>query len=194
MKLYMIRHGESCANRDDLFSLPTVPLTENGIRDAEGAGRMLSRIPFDRVLVSPYYRAQQTLHHALPGVEAEVVEALHECDCGSLEGNPMSEMRARYPDLAQHIAEDDYTAYGGENYAHIRERVRSLMDYVLTLNAERVVAFTHAGVILTFFDEVTGRGEKIGRHVECKNGGINVFEYKNGTWRVSALNLTEEYY
>lgn len=192
MKLYLVRHGESCANRDNLFSLPTVSLTKNGFRDAERAGRMLKNLPYDRVLVSPYLRARQTLATALPGVEGEVVELLHECDCGSLEGESRAEMDARYPALPDHVAVDDYTPYGGEDYAHMRGRVRDFMDYVLSLNAERVVAFTHVGVILTMFDEIMSRPGKVGRRMQCKNGSINIFEYKDGRWSVAAMNITED--
>lgn len=191
MKLYMIRHGESCANRDGLFSLPTVPLTENGIRDAESVGRMLKGHAFDRVLVSPYLRAQQTQQYAMPGVEAEIVDDLHECDCGRLEGHPMDEMRARYEHLSEDMRREDYTSYGGEDYENMRRRVRSLMDYVLSLECETVVAFSHCGLILTFFDEIMDRPGKIGRNINCRNGSINVFEYRNGKWRVDAMNITE---
>lgn len=191
MKLYMMRHGESYANKNSLFSLPDVPLTENGIKDAESLGRVISGIRFDRVLVSPYLRAQQTLHHALPGVTGEIVDQLHECDCGSLEGNPIKEMRALYPSLEDEIRVEDYRRYGGENYADMRKRVRELMEYVISLNAEHVAAFSHAGLIQTFFDEVMGREGKVGRNVRCSNGSVNVFEYKNGTWFVYALNVRE---
>lgn len=191
MKLYMIRHGESYANREGLFSLPTVSLTENGIRDAESVGRMIRGMTFDRVLVSPYLRAQETQRYAMPGVAAEIVDDLHECDCGSLEGQPMAEMRERYATLAEDTRIEDYTRYGGEDYANMRRRVRSLMDYVLSLECETVIAFSHCGLILTFFDEVMDRPGKVGRNINCRNGSINVFEYRKGKWRVDAMNITE---
>ena len=193
MKLYMIRHGESYANRDGLFSLPTVSLTENGIRDAESVGRMLKGRSFDRVLVSPYRRAQETQQYAMPGIEAEIVEDLHECDCGRLEGNSMDEMRAQFEHLSEDMRVDDYKPYGGEDYESMRRRVRSLMEYVISLDAERIVAFSHTGLILTFFDEVMGRTGKVGRNIRCQNGSINIFEYKNGKWTVSAMNITEQF-
>ena len=192
MKLYLVRHGESSANIGDLFSLPTISLTENGFRDAERAGRLLKNLPYDRVLVSPFLRARQTLATALPGVEGEIVDLLRECDCGSLEGEHRVAMLERYPDLARHVAEDDYTPYGGENYEHLRGRVRELMEYVVSLNAERVVAFTHAGIILTMFDEIMSRPGKVGRRMQCRNGGVNIFEYKDGRWSVAAMNITED--
>jgi broad specificity phosphatase PhoE len=192
MRLYLVRHGESEANKNRLFSLPTVPLTDQGIKDAESVGRVLSGTKFDRVLVSPYTRARQTLEHAMPGVVGEIVDELHEYDCGCLEGNTREEMEKKYPDLSESTRVDNYTRFGGECYDDVRARARSLMDYVASLGADRVVAFSHAGFILTFLDEVMGREGKEGRRVICRNGSVNVFEYRDGIWHVLALGITEQ--
>ncbi|MBQ3125448.1 MAG: histidine phosphatase family protein [Clostridia bacterium] len=193
MKLYMIRHGESLANREVRFSLPSTPLTERGIADAESAGRLLRGKTFDRVLVSPYLRARQTCQHALPEAEAEVVELLHEFDCGRLEGNTYADMLAEHKELAELLKVDNFRTFGGEDYADVRQRVREFMDYAVGLNADRIAAFTHAGFIATFFDEILQRPGKIGRNISCSNGSINIFSYQNGQWRVSALNITEQF-
>lgn len=191
MRLYLVRHGESEANRNRLFSLPTVPLTERGIKDAESVGRVLSKMKFDRVLVSPYTRARQTLEHAMPGVVGEIVDDLHEYDCGCLEGHTREAMEKTYPDLSESTRVDNYRRFGGESYDDVRARARSLMEYVASLDAENVVAFSHAGFILTFFDEITGREGKEGRNVICQNGSVNVFECKGGKWMVLAMGITE---
>lgn len=192
MKLYLIRHGESCANRDHRISTPDVPLSEKGIKDAESAGRLISGIKFDRVLVSPYLRARQTQAYAMPGVVGEIVDDLHECICGSIEGELWDEVRSRSPEIDANTRIDNYTPYGGECYEDIRVRVRSLMEYAISLNVDKIVAFSHAGFIQTFFDEVMGRDGKPGRNILCQNGSINVFEYKNGKWYVLALGITEK--
>ena len=192
MKLYMVRHGESEANRMNCLSLAETPLSDQGIEDAKAAGRLLKDINFDRVLVSPYLRARQTQKYAMPNVEGEVVELLHECDCGFLEGHPYPEVLARYSNLADLIEIDDFTSFGGEDYANIRKRMRAFMEYVLSLNAERVVAFSHAGVVLTFFDEIMQRDGKPGRNIQCSNGSISIFEYIDGKWSVVSMNITEK--
>ena len=193
MKLYMIRHGESLANRENLFSSPDTPLTERGIDDARSAGRLLAGKQFDRVLVSPYLRARQTQQYAMPGVEGEVVDLLHEFDCGSLEGNLYADMLAAHPGLDELLRVDNFSRFGGEDYANVRQRVRDLMELVAGMGAERIAAFSHAGFISTFFDEVQQREGKVGRNLHCSNGSINIFEYKNGQWWIRALNITEHF-
>ena len=193
MKLYLVRHGESEANRKNMLSLPTVELTENGKKDAENAGKLLRTLHFDKVLVSPYTRARQTQKIALPDVEAEVVDCLHECECGNLEGRSYADAEAEYGEYFRHCCEvDDFTAFGGEDYPHMRKRARELMELVAGMDCETVVGFTHAGFILVLFDEVLQRPGKPDRNIQCDNGSINIFEYRKETktWTVKAFNVT----
>ena len=66
------------------------------------------------------------------------------------------------------------------------------MRFVEQTGCETAVAFTHLGFVLAFFDEVMGRLEKPGRHIDCDNGSISIFEYRNGTWYVNAFNITPD--
>ena len=50
MKLWLVRHGETQANVDGLYSGHTpTPLTERGIQQARSLGDYLQAAPFDRV-------------------------------------------------------------------------------------------------------------------------------------------------
>lgn len=191
MKLYLVRHGESEANATVSFSTPQTQLTEMGIEDGKMAGRLLSGISFDRILSSPYLRAIQTQAAAIPGVEAEIVDELHEFDCGSLNGMTFAAARAENPDLQELMDVDDYTRFGGEDYATVRERVRAFMRYAEGLKADKIVAFSHSGFILTFFDEVMQRKGKKGRNIFCSNGSVSVFECRGGSWFVRVFGATE---
>jgi len=191
MKLYLIRHGQSTANLYSKLSTPETHLSERGIEDAKCAGALLQHCTFDKVFVSPYLRAIETLEHAMPGVEGEIVDCLHECDCGNIEGKLYADVMAMYgEEFTELMRIDDYTRFGGEDYESVRNRVREFMSIVEPLECEKIAAFSHAGFILAFFDEVMNRPGKPGRNINCVNGSVNVFEYKDGTWRVSAFNIT----
>lgn len=192
MKIYMVRHGQSEANLKSMLSTWDVPLTESGINDAKMAGRLLSGLKFDKVLYSPYLRAKQTFENAMPNVEGEELDCIHEFYCGSLEGHTYKDMFEKYGDkLQKEIDVDNFGDYGGENYADVRARARQFMAYCEGLNAEKVVAFSHAGFILTLFDEIMGRPGKPGRNIDCHNGSVSVFKYNNGKWTIDAFNITE---
>ena len=192
MKLYMIRHGQSTANLKRELSTPSTPLTEAGMQDARRAGKILSGYRFDRVFVSPYLRARETQAIALPGVDGEIMPLIREFDCGRIEGEKYADVLDQYGDAFREILEvDDFRSFGGENYEDVRERVRAFMVFAESLNCEKIAAFSHAGYILTFFDEVMQREGKPGRNIRCDNGSVNVFECIEGEWKVSEFNVTE---
>ena len=61
MKIYIVRHGETDANRKgELQGWRDLPLNENGIRLAEVTGEALKGITFDACFSSPLQRAVQT--------------------------------------------------------------------------------------------------------------------------------------
>lgn len=195
MKLYLVRHGESMANLQKRMSVPTVELSEKGVLDALNAGKLISSIHFDKVFVSPYTRAQQTQKIALPNFEGEVVDCLHEFNCGIFEGQLYADLLAEYGDKFAYCTKfDDYSQYNGESYADVKNRVREFMSIVASLDCDTVIGFSHAGFILTFFDEVIGRNTKVGRNVHCSNGSVSVFDYDKETniWAVRAFNVTTD--
>ncbi|WP_056973941.1 2,3-bisphosphoglycerate-dependent phosphoglycerate mutase, partial [Secundilactobacillus malefermentans] len=65
VKLVIMRHGESEANRDNIFTGWTdVPLTQKGIEQAHAAGKVLAatKLEFADVHTSMLYRAIKTAH------------------------------------------------------------------------------------------------------------------------------------
>jgi probable phosphoglycerate mutase len=193
LKLYLVRHGESATNLINATSKYDTPLTEKGKKDAENAGKILKG-NFDRVFVSPYLRAIQTRQYALPDVNAEILDCIREFYLGDVEGMLYEDLYKRYPLFKSHCAVDDFTSYGGESYAQVRERVREFMSFLQSIDAERVVAFSHAGYILTFFDEVMGRDGKPGRNISISNGSVSVFSFNGSKWKVEAFNVTSDFF
>ena len=65
MKLYLIRHGQSVANRDHLAAgWGEFPLTEAGVMQAKKLGeRLREQPPFDKIYVSDLVRTRQTFEH-----------------------------------------------------------------------------------------------------------------------------------
>ncbi|HBZ4247669.1 alpha-ribazole phosphatase [Klebsiella aerogenes] len=88
MKLWLVRHGETKANVDGLYSghAPT-PLTERGIQQARSLGDYLQAAPFDRVLCSELARTQHTAHLLLAGrpVPRQIIPSLNEMFFGDWE-------------------------------------------------------------------------------------------------------------
>lgn len=183
MKLYMVRHGQSQTNLEQKYTgWAQVELTEKGHKDAEKAGQFLQGIPFDRIYASDLSRAVHTAKIALPGCEPLQTPLLREIGLGVLEKRSISECTETYGEvLARHRLAYDYTAYGGENGAMIRQRVRDFLTLLEKDPAENIAAFAHAGTLMSAMD-VIFEAPLDRKHLRCPNGCIAIFVYENDRW------------
>ncbi len=181
MKVWMIRHGESEANKLGVWSgWQDARLTEKGREEAARVGATLSRVKFDKIYASDLSRAQNTASIAIPSCTYETTPLLREISVGSLVGkSPASIQNAK--DLLALCS--GYEKFGGESKEQFRERVASFQEILETQNCENVAVFTHMGVIKSFFNLVFG--VEIPREKLCaQNCLVAVFEYSNSTWRL----------
>jgi 2,3-bisphosphoglycerate-dependent phosphoglycerate mutase len=101
-KLILLRHGESTWNRENRFTgWIDVPLTEQGEKEAEEAGKLLRGIPLNVVFTSVLKRAIDTTHIALKaagqeGVPIHYDKALNERMYGDLQGLNKAETAKKF--------------------------------------------------------------------------------------------------
>ena len=185
MKLYVVRHGESENNEKKCWTGWQDPrLTEKGRQDAERAGRVLSGIPFDRVISSDLCRAVETAEIVVPGCTPETTALLREIDVGSLGGQPLS--LPTDPVARKKLSTEGYADYGGESREALRARAREFLALMEKQeNAEHVAAFCHAGFLRAVLDEVL-TVKLSGKHIRCYNCAIGIFEYTDGVWALSS--------
>ncbi|MBR4016809.1 MAG: histidine phosphatase family protein [Oscillospiraceae bacterium] len=153
MKVWMIRHGESEANKLGVWSgWQDARLTEKGREEAARVGATLSRVKFDKIYASDLSRAQNTASIAIPSCTYETTPLLREISVGSLVGkSPASIQNAK--DLLALCS--GYEKFGGESKEQFRERVASFQEILETQNCENVAVFTHMGVIKSFLNLVS---------------------------------------
>ncbi|HTI16289.1 MAG TPA: 2,3-diphosphoglycerate-dependent phosphoglycerate mutase [Trinickia sp.] len=103
-KLVLIRHGESTWNKDNRFTgWVDVDLTEQGVREAELAGRLLKEAgyTFDIAYTSVLRRSIRTLWHVQDQMDLMYIPTVHswrlnERHYGALAGLNKSETAAKY--------------------------------------------------------------------------------------------------
>jgi len=187
MKVYIIRHGESENNLNKRWTgWLDVALTEKGYEDARRAGEILANASFDRVFSSDLRRARETAETALPGCHPETSPLLREINVGTLADKPLS---ARTPEIGGKISASGYTAFGGESYEDLQNRVRMFKAELESVDCGIAAVFTHAGWLRGFLDEVVG--VHLSREIiRCGNCTVGIFEYKKGKWYLhSWINL-----
>jgi 2,3-bisphosphoglycerate-dependent phosphoglycerate mutase len=98
--LVLLRHGQSEWNQKNIFTgFVDVPLSEQGIEEAERAKLSLKHYKFDAVFCSALSRAQETARIVLEGqkpAEYFCDPSLNERHYGDLQGKNKDEIRAQY--------------------------------------------------------------------------------------------------
>lgn len=100
--LVLVRHGQSQWNLENRFTgWIDVPLSENGIKEAENAAQKLSNYKFDVAFTSALQRAQQTLNIILDKIHQKNIpihsnQALNERMYGDLQGMNKDEARQKF--------------------------------------------------------------------------------------------------
>ena len=188
MKMYVLRHGESEANKNDEHAgWGPVPLTELGRSQAAAAGRLLDGIAFDKVYVSDIVRTRQTAQEALLGYEFKLDGRIREFNSGSLVGRKVAECEASLGEpYLRARREKDYTAYGGENAEMVQRRVDSFMkDMELeeAAGTECIAVVSHEGAILSMLYYVF-QCRLPEKSVLIGNCSVTKLECVHGEWRL----------
>ena len=181
MKVWVIRHGESEANRNGLLTgWLDVPLTEKGREEAMLVNQLLSGVRFDKIYSSDLLRAKSTAEIALPGWAYETLPALREINVGTIAGQPLTVVRGE--DIRS-LTKEGYGAFGGESRAEFRERVAAFMKTIEGEGCENIAVFAHAGVIRNFLDIALGIVHDRSK-ICCNNCAVAIFECRHSAWRL----------
>ncbi len=101
-QLALVRHGQSTWNLENRFTgWVDVPLSENGIQEAQNAAQKLLNYQFDIAFTSALQRAQQTLKIILEKIQQSTIpiisdKALNERMYGDLQGMNKDEARQKF--------------------------------------------------------------------------------------------------
>lgn len=158
MRIYVIRHGETAANRDGILQgHKDFPLLEEGIQMAVDVGKALADVDFDAAFSSPLTRAMQTTRAVLEGsgnADAPIVtdDRLLEIDMGIASGMPIrgngaaaanSEEGRRLGKLF-FIGSDDFPGFPeGETFAQVKARTQDFLQELATQDYGTVLVSTH---------------------------------------------------
>jgi 2,3-bisphosphoglycerate-dependent phosphoglycerate mutase len=154
--LVLVRHGESEWNRKNLFTgWRDVDLTEQGVAEAQSAGRKLKAngLAFDLAFTSALKRAQRTLDIMLAEMGQQSLpiirdQALNERDYGDLVGLNKDDARKKWGEEQVHIWRRSYDVAppGGES---LKDTAARVLPYYISeilphvLRGERILVSAH---------------------------------------------------
>ncbi len=144
MYLYLVRHGQSTGNQQQLFfGVRDYPLTDLGREQAKQAADKLREVEFTRCVASDLSRAWDTAMICAEGRPAvpEACPALREQDMGALEGLTWDAAAARFGGHIDALLSDwlHTTPSEGEAPSHMLRRVADCVDRLLDRGEDTLV-------------------------------------------------------
>lgn len=222
VELLLIRHGESEGNvaatearlaGAEIIDVPArdadVNLSGTGQEQAKALGTALARIAEesrpDAVVSSPYARARQTAEIAIEsaGWSAKVLsdERLRDRELGILDRLTSRGVQARFPDEAERrlwLGKLYYRPPGGESWADVALRLRSVLAELNTLNSgRRVMLVCHDAVILLVRYVLEGMSEDeildLAATTSVLNASITRYVRPSGAgpWTLESFNVAD---
>lgn len=163
-RLYLVRHGETEANRLKIIQSQNNGdyLNFNGVAQARHLGKALVDVKFQFIYTSPARRAIDTakiiaFHNKndwdeiFVGNTPIVEDGLLEVDHGAFEGRRADEMATQYPKLYNlyHTKPLQFAFPQGESITKAKSRVGQVIDRILDnrLFTENVLVVSHGGAI-----------------------------------------------
>lgn len=191
-ELVLVRHGETEWSKSGQHTGRTdIPLTENGVAQAERAGRFLADRDFALALSSPLARARETAR--IVGVDPELDEDLYEWDYGAYEGLTTPQIK-----VLRHGPWDLWTDgvpagdTPGENAAEVRVRVERVINRARPVLAEGqdAIFVAHGHVLRALGAAWIRLAPQDGAVLKLGTATVSTLGYEHGRPVIDAWNIT----
>ena len=187
MKLYLIRHGETDQNKNEVIQgRGDFLLSDIGIKQSIEAGKTLKKLNyhFTKAYSSPLTRAKDTLKNILNemelNLEIKIENDLIEREFGELEGMKLT------PEVRELVVLDN--AKGFEKKKDLFKRVKNVLLKIVKVSKEddEIIIVTHSHVIkpvLMMIDE-----NSFNFNSRLYNLGMVTIEYKDDSFKLLEAN------
>jgi alpha-ribazole phosphatase len=203
MNLYMVRHGQTAASRENRFSGSSdPPLTAVGEAMAQAFARAYASLTWEAIYTSPMVRTRQTADALcrLAGVQATVEDGLREVDYGEWEGLRQDEVKERWPQAFEYWAEDVASrgTPGGETAFHVAARAMRVVEGIRSRHARgNVLLVSHKATLRVITCALLGLDVRLFRErIAQPVAAVTMFLVTNRTAHLTILgdrsHLSEE--
>ena len=202
-KIYLIRHGEAEGNiYRRAHGHYDGRITAKGLRQIDALAERFRDVPVDALYSSDLRRTMATAGAITKYHPLEIIPEprLREVNMGSWEDIPWGNLTHDYPEQMRAFNDDParWNVPGGESFAALRERMRTVLREIAAKNeGKTVVCVTHGVAIRAHLSDVLGvPSEEIYRVPHGDNTHVSLLELDGDSERVvfynDASHLTEE--
>jgi probable phosphoglycerate mutase len=196
-QILLIRHGQTAWNAEQrVRGQADIPLDERGLHQAELTARYVARRwPLAAVYASPLRRAQQTarLVARAQHLEARCLEGLLDISFGRWEGELLSDVDVRWPELARAWYETPHRVRfpDGEALDIVRERSTAALRQVAGRHVGETVALVaHTVVNRVLLCAVVGLGNEAFWRFGQGTCAVNLIEWTRSEYHLEIMNDT----
>jgi broad specificity phosphatase PhoE len=199
-KFYFVRHGATGGNEQDQFQLPTIPLSDMGLQQAEFVAERFKSLPVDVIIASDMTRAAQTADTIGKKIGKEVIhsELFREIMRPSVvrgKSKQDPDAHAIMQEVKKNFGNKDWRHSDEENFFDLKERALKALAYLTNREEQHFVVVTH-GRLLSMFIGLMGFGDAftpeqykaIDKFFVAKNTGITIIDEHNGQYFLLTWN------
>jgi broad specificity phosphatase PhoE len=191
-EIYLIRHGETEWNREQVFrGRADVPLSDRGRDQARLLADSLSESSLEAVYSSPLSRARETAAPLCGGLGLDLLteEGFVDMSFGEWEGVSVADVRRRWPDLSQTWmrSPEEFRAPGGEALAEVLVRAWSALEKAAERHGAAAVV-SHRVVCKLLLCRAVGVGEAGFWRMRVDTASLSVLESEGDKWVVTGMN------
>ena len=159
-KLYIFRHGQTDANKNDIWQgcLYDLELNSTGQLQAAQLAQKLKDIPLDVIYSSPLTRAKQTAQYVsqvnISSPQIKIIADLREGNFGEAEGMKKSDLNHRFSEMVNKFLSPTYQtwdlAFPGDNSEskhQIFDRTINVLKTLVRSPENNIGIATHGGVL-----------------------------------------------
>lgn len=201
MKLYLVRHGESEANKLGLHNTPETKLTEDGIRQAAALAKRFKNKNIDFIYSSSSTRTLQTAERISNelGLPVEKWDEIVEVKTPSANwGKPRSDEKVS---KIEKIVDENYLKNlrhsDEETFEELKARAERVLKHLVKNHIDQTVLLvSHTSFVkMLFLTAITGRTLSADFYISFRdhsymmNSGITVLEYSETRgWILVTMN------
>lgn len=196
--IIFLRHGQARNNVERVLAGRTegVPLTEQGIQQAQNIAKFVEKMNVSKIYSSPIQRAKQTAeivanHNSL---DLSFDDRLIELDMGKFTGMKYDEIFNTHGNVFMKFYSGDVEiAHNGvETFAEVKKRVLSIVDLCLNEHQDQnVLLVTHMDPIKAMLSTVMDLKPESLFELIIANASLNVFRELGGNISLKALNVMD---
>ncbi|MGL4642394.1 MAG: histidine phosphatase family protein [Cetobacterium sp.] len=200
LRIYFVRHGETIWNTLKIFQgRSNSPLTELGIEQAKKLSVFLKDIEFNKVYSSPQERAMQTTKLILGDRNIDIVsiDEFQEINMGKVEGIPREDFEKNYPieyhNFWNNAIDYNPSAYEGESYQEILERVQIGLNKLINENSSgNILVISHGVTLKAIFNIINEKGiDEFSKQAVPENTSTTIVEYDTTGFKIVKFSDTD---